>query len=248
MKEFLKNIFPSIIGYSKSLDDQSILMNKPWVLFSGDPDTREVWIFKRNHELIYSRDGIADKGNWEYLPEAKSLYLEIGNVKRLVNQAFIDDIVLLLRLDGGKEFLTFANELKIDDTFKIKQYLEEKYQHEYIESPNPDPLLLTSEIIPPPTPSPPTLDEKIKLQRIEISNKETVLIVFIIIGAISLLGIILTNKRFSNITLLAVSLLILVLTISVMLPNYRASKRKLQELIDQKKENDSVINDVEDQQ
>ncbi len=136
MKEFLKDIFPRIIQYSKSLDDQTVLTNKSWVLISDDSKTREVWIFKRNNELIFSRDGIADKGTWEYLPESKSLYIEIGEVKRLINKAFVDDVILLLRLDGGKDFIALANENKINETFKIEahlvQYLPESRKKEEI--------------------------------------------------------------------------------------------------------------------
>jgi hypothetical protein len=128
MQEYLKDIFPRIIRYSKNLDDLTVLTNKPWVLMSKNTSTREVWIFRKNNVLIVSRNGVVEEGSWEYIPEAESIYIKISEVKRLINKAFVDDITLLLRLDGGKEVLALANENKIPEEFEIDKYLDEQYQ------------------------------------------------------------------------------------------------------------------------
>jgi hypothetical protein len=200
MKEFLKDIFPRIIRYSKTLDDQTILTDKPWVLFSNDSATREVWIFKRNHELIFSRDGIADKGSWEYLSEMESLYIEIGPVKRLINQAFIDDVVLLLRLDGGKEFIALANEQKIDETFRIERYLDKKYNKVITDKSqeNDKPQILSA-------PVELSLNEQIEIERKDLKFVHSVFISLIVINIL-----LITYLLFNNLEFLPGALLFLV--------------------------------------
>jgi len=231
MKEFLKDIFPKILQFSKSLDDQTILTNKPWVLFSDDSDTREVWIFKRNHELIFSRDGIADKGSWEYLPEAKSLYIEIGNVKRLINQAFVDDVVLLLRLDGGKGFVTLANELKIDESFRIERYLDDQYQKKQIEPSIPDLLSDPPDVI---QTTPLTLEEQIIRQQVDCSTFKKVMMISLTVGLVLMLIFINNTDRQSQIAMLVLSLFIILMTLIIILPIYLKSRKRLKALINQR--------------
>lgn len=87
---------------------------------------KEVWIFCRNYDLIISKNGIAREGKWKYV--ANFIFIRVEDYQRLINQVFIDDIVLLLRLDGGKDFMALANEEKIDEKFKVEKYLDDKYQ------------------------------------------------------------------------------------------------------------------------
>jgi hypothetical protein len=128
MKTYLKEIFPKIKRYSKKLDDIAILSDKPWVLVSEKANHREVWIFKNGGDLIISRNGIAEKGKWEYYKSAKSIFIEVGSMRRLFKQAFIDDIALLMKLDDANEnVFAFANELKVQKDFKILDYVNYKY-------------------------------------------------------------------------------------------------------------------------
>lgn len=238
MKEFLKDIFPRIIKYSKQLDDQSILTDKPWLLFSDDSDIRELWIFKRNHELIVSRDGFAEKGSWEYIPEAKSLYIEIGNVRRLINQAFVDDVVLLLRLDGGKEFITLANEKKIDEVFKIERYLDDKYQKIQIESDTPNHIPEPSAAIPP---EPPTLEEQITNQKNELFRDKIILSLFLCLGLFFMLLSLFMSDKEKIIALLVLSSMFFIPAFFTMLPRYLSARKRLKSLLNQKYAEDNPI-------
>lgn len=115
MKIFLKNTVKELRNYSKSLDKKSILIDKPWALIDSDFEMQKL-IFKRNKELIMSKDGQVTMGKWEYLPEAKSLLIDRGIDTVLCNEGFIDEAVLILKMDGTKsDFFVLANENALPD-------------------------------------------------------------------------------------------------------------------------------------
>lgn len=115
MKEFLKHIVVDLKNISKSLDKKSILIDKPWALIDSDFEMQKL-IFKKNNELIMSKDGNVTMGKWEYLAEAKSILIDRGKDKILCNEAFIDEGVLILKVDGIRsEFFVLANENIIPD-------------------------------------------------------------------------------------------------------------------------------------
>jgi hypothetical protein len=132
MKEFLKNILPKIIKFSKKLDNKSILCDYPWIIWETENAlNQKKIIFKKDNEIIYSDKGNVIKGKWEYLPSANSLYIEYGEIKKLCNQAFIDDFVLLLKIDSEEEILPLVNESKIGriKDFKIYKYLNNTFPY-----------------------------------------------------------------------------------------------------------------------
>ena len=82
MKIFLQHIVIGLRNYSKSLDKTAILIDKPWSLIDSDLEVQKL-IFKRNKELIMSKNGNVTMGKWEYLAEAKSLLIDLGQDKIL---------------------------------------------------------------------------------------------------------------------------------------------------------------------
>ncbi|EJF08109.1 hypothetical protein [Pontibacter sp. BAB1700] len=88
------------------------------------------FIFKKNHDLILSRNGQVQMGKWEYLREARSLIIDRGNDKILCNEAFIDKGVMILRLDGtDNQFFVLTNENVVQD-LDANRYLKElRYQN-----------------------------------------------------------------------------------------------------------------------
>lgn len=115
MKIFFQNITTSLNNFSKSLDRKSIFVDKPWALIDSDLEMQKL-IFKKNKELILSKDGQVVMGKWDYFPEAKSLLIDRGQDKILLNEGFIDEGVMILKKDGtNNEFFVLANENVVPD-------------------------------------------------------------------------------------------------------------------------------------
>ena len=111
----LKSLSAQLKSYSETLDKTNILADKPWALIDEEFEVQKL-IFKRNNELVLSRNGKVQMGSWEYFPEAKSLLIDRGGDKILCNEAFIDDAVMILKIDGTENnFYLFANENLIPD-------------------------------------------------------------------------------------------------------------------------------------
>lgn len=122
MKTYLQNIIPQLQNFSLSLDKTAILINKPWALIDEDGEIQKL-IFKKSKELILSKNGQVTEGKWDYFPEAKSLLIDRGSDKILCNEAFIDNGVLIMKMDGtNNQFFILANQNIIPD-LNVRKYL-----------------------------------------------------------------------------------------------------------------------------
>lgn len=128
MKLYLKSIVKQLRNYSATLDKTSILIDKPWALIDEEFEMQKL-IFKKDKELILSKNGQVQIGKWDYFPEAKSLLIDRNSDKILCNEAFIDKGVMVLRLDGtDSRFFILANENVVPD-LDTNRYLKElRYQ------------------------------------------------------------------------------------------------------------------------
>ena len=97
MKVYLNHLVKGLKKFSKSLDKKLILLDKPWALIDSDLEIQKL-IFKKNKELIMSKDGQVVIGSWDYLTEAKSLLIDRGMDKILLNEEFIDEGVMILKI------------------------------------------------------------------------------------------------------------------------------------------------------
>lgn len=122
MITYLQNIVPLLRNFSESLDKTSILINKPWALIDEQNEVQKL-IFKKDKELILSKNGQVQIGKWDYFPEAKSLLIDRGTDKILCNEAFINQAVLIMKLDGtNNQFFILANENILPD-LNVRDYL-----------------------------------------------------------------------------------------------------------------------------
>jgi hypothetical protein len=114
-------------NYSKSLAIENIFVDKPWTIIDEDNEMQRL-IFKKDRSLIMSKNGQVNKGSWDYLPEAKSIVINRINDSILCNEAYIDEGVMILRLDGtANQFFTLANENIIPD-LDVYKYMANKRQ------------------------------------------------------------------------------------------------------------------------
>lgn len=122
MNDVINYFIKSLAASTASLKKKSILIDKPWALIDDDGEVQKL-IFKRNHGLILSKNGVVIEGSWEYYPEAKALLINRVKDKLLLKEQFIDNNVLILKKDGtNNEFFTLANENTITD-YDVPKYL-----------------------------------------------------------------------------------------------------------------------------
>ena len=126
MKDFLKFWIQRNQGFSLRLDKLSKLYNQPWVIVNDLSDFVKI-IFLDRGKLIISRNGVVSDGRWELLSVANSILLEIHNEKRIYNHQFIDEGIMILKLDGySTDFFVLANQNIIPD-LDVLSYLTAKY-------------------------------------------------------------------------------------------------------------------------
>lgn len=128
MKLYLKSVVGQLRKFSATLDKTAILVDKPWAMVDEEQQMQKL-IFKKNNELILSRNGQVQIGRWEYLPEAKSILIDRGKDKILCNEAFIDKGIMVLRLDGTEnQFYILTNENIVPDLDAFRYLKELRYQ------------------------------------------------------------------------------------------------------------------------
>jgi len=132
MKEYLKSWLPKIKNYSLELDKLSKLYNQPLVLVNEVSDFIKI-IFQEKGKLIVSKNGVVSDGDYELLSVANSILLHINGEKRLYNHQFIDNALMILKLDGfSNDFFILANQNLIPD-LDIESYLNVKYSAPVLE-------------------------------------------------------------------------------------------------------------------
>lgn len=123
MKIYLQDIVNQLHQFSEKIDNISLFIDKPWVLIDSNSDYHK-YIFKRNGELIMSLNGQVQIGKWEYLTSAKSILIDRIKDKILLNQAFLDSAVIILKIDGlNNGFFVLANEMLMPD-LDVKNHLK----------------------------------------------------------------------------------------------------------------------------
>lgn len=123
MKSYFENILPKILSFSNKLDSLSNLVDEPWAVYNNP---KEKYIFRNNNQLLYSNNGNVSIGKWELLNRANSILIEQNNCFRLFNHGFLDNSILMLRIDGGDELFILANTNKISPS-EVEKYIEETY-------------------------------------------------------------------------------------------------------------------------
>lgn len=130
MNTYLADIIPKIQRFSQRLDDLTKLTNQHWVSLGDITQTKRVFIFRANNQLIISDNGLVEKGSWEYLGN-QSLLLDTKNESYLLKHGFFDENVIALKLDSTDSYAFFVNETKyhseLNNIQDVLKFLENKY-------------------------------------------------------------------------------------------------------------------------
>lgn len=120
MKTYLADIIPKIQRFSLKLDNLTKLTNHHWVLIGDIDQNKCLYIFRNNNQLLISENGIVDKGTWDYLGN-QSLLLETHEGSFLMKQGFLDNNILVLKLDSTDNYAFFVNESIFDGELNTVQ-------------------------------------------------------------------------------------------------------------------------------
>lgn len=136
MQTFISDLIPKVQRYSQKLDDLTLLTNQHWVVIDETDNSKNVYIFRKNNELLISSNGEVEKGKWEYLGN-NSLLIDRKNKSYLFKHGFFDENILALKIDGKNEYAFLINENKFQGELntldKINEFLAKKYIEPEIE-------------------------------------------------------------------------------------------------------------------
>lgn len=130
MRTYIADIIPKIQQFSRKLDDLTRLKNQHWVSIGEISDSKTVFIFRDNNQLLISENGKVQKCSWEYLGN-QSLLIETKTDTLLFKHGFFDENVIALKLDSNDRYAFFINETKYGSELNsfndIVKFLSEKY-------------------------------------------------------------------------------------------------------------------------
>ena len=75
MRTYISDIIPRIQKFSQKLDNLTLLTNQHWVVIDDIDNTKNVYIFRQNNELLISQNGKVEKAKWEYLGHNSLIFL-----------------------------------------------------------------------------------------------------------------------------------------------------------------------------
>jgi hypothetical protein len=130
MKTYIADIIPKIQRFSQKLDNVTKLTNQHWVSIGDIAQSKRVYIFRTNNQLLISDNGIVEKGTWEYLGN-QSLLMDTSEGSYLLKHGFFDQNIIALKIDSTNNYAFFVNETKFDKELNsiedVLQFLTIKY-------------------------------------------------------------------------------------------------------------------------
>jgi hypothetical protein len=130
MKTYISDIIPKIQRFSQELDNLTLLTNQHWVVIEEINESKTVYIFRKNGELLISQNGRVEKAKWEYLGH-NSLLIDRKQDSYLFRHGFFDENILALKIDSKNEYAFLVNESKFERELNsidtIKEFLKDKY-------------------------------------------------------------------------------------------------------------------------
>lgn len=135
MKTYISDIIPKIQRFSEKLENLTLLTNQHWVVIDEIENSKNVYIFRGNNELLISSNGNVERGKWEYLGN-NSLLIDRKENSYLFKQGFFDQNILVLKIDGKEEYAFLVNETRFDKELNsmdnIIEFLHKNYNDKSI--------------------------------------------------------------------------------------------------------------------
>ena len=111
MRTYVADIIPKIQRFSEKLDNLTMLTNQHWVVLDELTQSKTVYIFRDNAELLIATNGKVEKAKWEYLGQ-NSILIDLKEESFLFRHGFFDKNILALKVDSKDEYAVLINESK----------------------------------------------------------------------------------------------------------------------------------------
>jgi hypothetical protein len=130
MRTYVADIIPKIQRFSQKLDNLTMLTNQHWVVLDELTQSKTVYIFRNNSELLIAINGKVDKAKWEYLGQ-NSILIDLKEESYLFKHGFFDENILALKVDSKEEYVVLINESKyqgeLNSISAVINFLNQKY-------------------------------------------------------------------------------------------------------------------------
>ena len=137
METNLSVLIPRVSKLSHKFDNTSLILSHHWVLIDEINSKKKLYIFRKNKELLISKDGKVDTASWRYLGK-NTLLIEQEKVKKLYKHGFFDQNLIAIKTDVEGNYSFFVNEEKFDlglnSENKIAKYLNKNYLNNTIKN------------------------------------------------------------------------------------------------------------------
>lgn len=130
MKGFIEDIIPMLQRFSKNLDNITLLTKQHWTIVNEAYISKTNYIFQKSGVLITSIDGKVSKSKWEYLG-FNSILIEKESESLFLKLCFLDENILILKIDHSTQNLVLINELLYETGVKnlalLSDFINNKY-------------------------------------------------------------------------------------------------------------------------
>lgn len=130
MRTYVADIIPKIQRFSQKLDNLTMLTNQHWVVLDELSQSKTVYIFRTNGELLIAINGKVDKAKWEYLGQ-NSILIDLKEQCYLFRHGFFDQNILALKVDSKDEYAVLINESRyqgeLNSISSVINFLNQNY-------------------------------------------------------------------------------------------------------------------------
>lgn len=131
MTDVLYNIVPKLEPFDYSLHHDKRFINQKWILVNGIEDTRSMYIFKPNNELVISENNTVTTTRWSYInSNFLSITTEDGIV--LIKAYYKDEDTLVLNQKASDDYAFFINSSDYNETINSKEDIRKFLKYKYL--------------------------------------------------------------------------------------------------------------------
>jgi len=108
----LISLLGSLPTLNLELDNPNLIADMTWFSVSESADNlKVVYVFRsKSDELLIAKNGKVTDGSWDFIPNTNSVFIRLGQEKKLYNALLLKGHYLILKQDGTKEFILMVNQ------------------------------------------------------------------------------------------------------------------------------------------